>query len=87
MDQVAPRSANLQYNRDISKALDLRNMLDTAWSVTYAALLRQETRGAHVRLDYPHKDENWEKSLVIRQQGDKLIARSIVHKGLKKDGG
>jgi L-aspartate oxidase len=32
-----------------------------------AALLRTETRGAHVRADYPHDEERWRRHIVFRK--------------------
>ena len=42
-----------QYNPGWHEALGLRNLLITAEAVARAALQRQESRGAHTRLDYP----------------------------------
>lgn len=58
------------FNTDLQQALELRNMLDCAETVTEASLERRESRGAHQRLDYTERDdENFLKhSLAYRQE-------------------
>jgi len=74
-NRVAARDASLPYNRDIGKALELRNMADTGWCVAQAALKRKESRGAHVRLDAPQSSAEWTCSLVIRMSAREAIFR------------
>jgi succinate dehydrogenase/fumarate reductase flavoprotein subunit len=64
-DRAGLREAALLYNRDAGKALELRNMADTGWSVAASARERRESRGAHVRLDAPGRSEAWTCSLSI----------------------
>mgnify|MGYP001175981210 CR=1 FL=1 len=44
--------ASAQYNPGWNEALDLRNLIITAEAVTRAAIIREESRGAHTRLDF-----------------------------------
>jgi succinate dehydrogenase / fumarate reductase flavoprotein subunit len=47
---------------------DLRNMLTCAEAITRAALMREESRGAHSRLDFPETDEYWgEHNIVLHR--------------------
>ncbi|MFS0724146.1 FAD-dependent oxidoreductase [Paenibacillus sp. 1P07SE] len=71
LDQVRARDASKVYNRDIAKALELRNMVDTGWSVAAAAAERRESRGAHVRLDAPELREEWQLSVTVRKDGER----------------
>ena len=48
-------------------AFKLGTMLDVCLLVARAALLRQESRGAHIRSDYPREDSDYEKHLVFRK--------------------
>ncbi|TAN54251.1 MAG: fumarate reductase (quinol) flavoprotein subunit [Betaproteobacteria bacterium] len=45
------------YNTDLLQALELGSMLDCAEAVTQSALARQESRGAHQRLDFSARDD------------------------------
>jgi L-aspartate oxidase len=45
---------------------ELANLLLTARIVTEAALLRQESRGAHYRTDFPEPLDAWRHSLIFR---------------------
>ncbi|NLL96752.1 MAG: L-aspartate oxidase [Clostridiaceae bacterium] len=50
--------------------MELINMLTLASLVVKAAILRQESRGAHYRTDYPATDDqNWLKNLVFQAGG------------------
>ncbi|HAA52632.1 MAG TPA: fumarate reductase/succinate dehydrogenase flavoprotein subunit [Planctomycetaceae bacterium] len=63
---------NIGFNPGWHLALDLENMLDISEAVTRSALMRQESRGAHTREDYPDTDDvTWGKqNLVTRQAED-----------------
>jgi L-aspartate oxidase len=46
---------------------ELQNMLTVGLMMTQAALSRRESRGVHLRLDYPKLDnEHWRKHLAMR---------------------
>jgi L-aspartate oxidase len=46
---------------------ELANLLLTARIVTEAALLRQESRGAHYRTDFPDTLDAWKHSIIFRK--------------------
>ncbi len=59
--------------------LDLRNMLLVAETVTRAALLRTESRGAHQRDDHPGLEAGWALNQVVALQGGAItITRQPV---------
>jgi len=46
------------FNSDLTQALELGNMLDTAWTMVQAGIARKESRGAHSRpYDFPTRDD------------------------------
>jgi L-aspartate oxidase len=44
---------------------ELNNMVITGRLVIEAALLRQESRGAHFRSDFPHSSPRWQRHIVL----------------------
>ena len=50
-----------QFNPGWHEALGLRNLIITAEAVARAALLREESRGAHTRADFPGEQQSWLK--------------------------
>lgn len=64
------------FNQDLLDALELRNMLLVSSLITKSALIREESRGAHFRSDYPQTREEWNKSIVMnRNKGISYIKR------------
>ncbi len=47
----------------------MRSLLVTAEAVTRAALMREESRGAHTRLDHPGESKEWVSYNVIISRG------------------
>ncbi len=45
------------FNRDLLDAVELGHLLDLAEVITRGALIRQESRGAHSREDFPERDD------------------------------
>jgi len=60
-----------QYNPGWHEALSMRSLLITSEAVTRAALMREESRGAHTRLDHPGESAEWVKyNVIIKKGGD-----------------
>ncbi|WP_338470382.1 L-aspartate oxidase [Niallia sp. XMNu-256] len=48
-------------------------MLICSWLVTKAALKRTESRGGHLRADFPVEDEGWAKrKIILQKKGDRV---------------
>jgi len=45
------------FNTELMAALELDYMLEVAEVITYSALAREESRGAHARRDFPERDD------------------------------
>ncbi|MCL4459834.1 MAG: FAD-dependent oxidoreductase [Chloroflexi bacterium] len=58
---------SLMYNMELMDLLELQNMLTVAEMVTSAAKMRRESRGAHIRVDYPETEAQWEKNIFVRK--------------------
>ena len=64
------------FNPGWHLAQDLKSMLTVSEAVTRSAIARQESRGAHSRIDYPGFDVVWgTKNNVIAREGDTMTLR------------
>ena len=60
-----------QYNPGWHEAIALNSLMITAEAVTRAALLREESRGGHTRVDFPGESEEWVKvNVVVKRNAD-----------------
>ena len=59
-----------QYNPGWHEAIALRNLIITAESVARSALMREESRGAHTRVDFPGEQDKWIDYNIIVYKGD-----------------
>ena len=58
-----------QFNPGWHEALGVRNLLLTAEAVARAALMREESRGAHTRIDFPGEQPEWIKYNIVTTKG------------------
>ncbi|MEX0287531.1 MAG: fumarate reductase/succinate dehydrogenase flavoprotein subunit [Flavobacteriaceae bacterium] len=58
-----------QFNPGWHEAIGLRNLLITAEAVARAALLREESRGAHTRADFPGEQSEWLNFNIVSYKG------------------
>jgi succinate dehydrogenase / fumarate reductase flavoprotein subunit/fumarate reductase flavoprotein subunit len=60
------------FNLTWQQALDMRNMSAASALIAASALMRQESRGAHYRQDFPEADNpNWLRNIYIVRDGSK----------------
>ena len=88
LEKIRNRLPNLHakgdrnYNPGWHLCLDLHNMVITSLALAKAALERNESRGAHTRLDYPEYDEELGKvNIIIRPSPDGI---SVIKSPLQK---
>ncbi len=48
---------SLNFNTELTSALELENMIDVAESIIFSALSRRESRGSHQRTDFVNRDD------------------------------
>jgi len=66
---------SLNFNTELTSALELENMIDVAESIIFSALSRRESRGSHQRTDFANRDdENFLRhSLAYRTEAESRI--------------
>ena len=79
LSSLASRAASVTapggraFNLTWQQALDLRNLLVASELIARSALMRQDSRGAHFREDFPNTDhQNWLKNIYAARNGDGL---------------
>lgn len=60
---------NREYNPGWHTALDLSNLLTVSEAVARSAVIRQESRGAHFREDFPNKSEAFSRVNTVLRKG------------------
>jgi succinate dehydrogenase / fumarate reductase flavoprotein subunit len=58
-----------QYNPGWHEALSMHSMMITAEAVSRAALIREESRGGHYRIDFEAERDEWLKYWIIVKKG------------------
>jgi succinate dehydrogenase / fumarate reductase, flavoprotein subunit len=84
LEKLKARSQNMHvegsrlFNPGWHLSLDLKCMLTVSEACTHAALARQESRGAHSRLDFPKTEEAWgKKNHVIVKKGEQMTLFAV----------
>ncbi|MDF1757470.1 MAG: succinate dehydrogenase flavoprotein subunit [Legionellaceae bacterium] len=66
------------FNTELVTALELDNLMATAYATAKSALTRTESRGAHSREDYPKRDDSkWIKHTVYYMSDDAIDFRPV----------
>jgi succinate dehydrogenase / fumarate reductase flavoprotein subunit len=78
MAEVRLNDSSKVFNTARVEALELENLMDIAMATMMAAEARQESRGAHSRVDYPERDDsNWLKHSLYFLQDDQLEFKPV----------
>lgn len=64
---LAGNNGVLQAEYRAARGFEVQNMLALANLMVQAALLREESRGCHFRIDFPAQREGWRKHVVFRR--------------------
>ncbi len=63
----------LVYNQELVSYLEAENLLLVGKAIVTSALVREESRGAHYREDYPEKDDRlWLKNVLLQLEGQEF---------------
>lgn len=66
------------FNTERVTALELDNLMATAYATAQSALARTESRGAHSREDFPKRDDaNWIKHTLYFEEGYRIDFRPV----------
>ena len=66
-----------KFNREILDVFELSHMIRISTIILRAALMRQESRGAHYRLDFPFPDnKKWLANIVLQKSGEDVNLQS-----------
>ncbi|MEO8385008.1 MAG: ATP-binding protein, partial [Betaproteobacteria bacterium] len=63
-------SGTSQYNPGWHEALSLQCLIISAEAVTRGGLLREESRGAHTRIDFPGESNEWMKYWIVSSKNN-----------------
>ena len=79
---------DLRTNQELMERWELDNLLDVAMVITRGALMRQESRGAHFREDFPERSDAFQFHSIesMTEFGKVLFARRPVDMSLYKTG-
>ena len=71
LDEIKQEAAKVkaagtsQYNPGWHEALSLQSLIISAEAVTRGALMREESRGGHTRIDFPGESNEWVKYWIV----------------------
>ncbi|MBB1126425.1 succinate dehydrogenase flavoprotein subunit [Thiospirillum jenense] len=83
LDGVKLQDHSRVFNTARIEALELDNLVDVGMATLTAALARQESRGAHSRVDFPQRDdERWLKHSLYTRTGDRIEYKPVRTKPL-----
>jgi succinate dehydrogenase / fumarate reductase flavoprotein subunit len=85
LDDLVERGANvkspserLDYNPGWQLCREVRNMITVAQAIAKAALMREESRGGHSRLDHAYYDDYWsEHNIVVDHSDGEMVLKAI----------
>lgn len=84
LEKVSFSDRNRAANQVLIRYLELENMLPLAEAVALGAIMREESRGSHTRLDYPERDDTrfLRHTLVRMENGNPVVSYGPVTTGM-----
>jgi fumarate reductase (CoM/CoB) subunit A len=70
--------SGVQNPRELIRRIEFEHSLTVSEMICRAALMREESRGAHFRRDYPAEDDrNWMKNIFVRKRGTEMALEAV----------
>jgi len=86
LEHAAIRDHSRVFNTARIEALEVENLMDVAMATVVSAAARQESRGAHSRLDFPDRDDvHWLKHSLYYRAARQLDYKPVRTKPLTVD--
>jgi len=86
LDQACLRDHSKIFNTARIEAFEVENLMDVALATVVSAAARQESRGAHSRVDYPERDDlRWLKHTLYYRDAQRLDYKPVRMKPLTVD--
>jgi len=86
MSDVRIKDHSQVFNTARIEALELENLMDVAVATIMSAHMRQESRGAHSRIDYPERDDvNWLRHSLYHKASQTVDYKPVRMKPLTVD--
>ena len=83
VEHVRLKDQSRTFNTARIEALELDNLVDVGMATLMSAFHRQESRGAHSRVDHPERDdEQWMKHSLYARDGDRMDYKPVRTKPL-----
>ncbi len=83
-DDIYVADKGKAYNTNLRDALEIGNLIDLAEVIAECALNRTESRGAHVVMEHPKRDDaNWLKHTIAQKSEDGIALSYVPVKILK----
>ncbi|WP_072679473.1 FAD-dependent oxidoreductase [Arcobacter sp. LA11] len=60
------------FNKNLTDLIEYKNMIELAHTILISALNRQESRGAHFRIDFKDELENYDKNSILFLENDSI---------------
>jgi succinate dehydrogenase / fumarate reductase flavoprotein subunit len=82
-DDVRLRDQSRTFNTARIEALELDNLIDVGMATLVSALHRQESRGAHSRVDFTERDDrHWMRHSLYNREDDRMDYKPVRTKPL-----
>jgi len=79
--EVGLSNRGRRFNYELMEAFELEYMLEQAEVILTSGLSREESRGAHFREDFPHRDDaHWLKHTLVTStpEGPKIAFKPVT---------